>query len=206
MAPKQKPRSVRGLRGTGGWLACLRTAGGGHKRAGHPVPYAGCVPPARGCAENSYKKPEGHKAFGGADSQADGAQTMLRVCQPSPIRTIPSAPAFHRILLASRRARGLEDSVSVLNSLPPIGNYLTHGEIHPAPKVSVQSYSTIGIIFDCDRNVKLDRNRLGATPRGASLRTFLSALHLWLAEQTRSIPRQRVGQVAGHAAAAASQV
>ncbi len=59
-----------------------------------------------------HKKTEGFRAFGDTDLQHNNAQRMRNACKPPPIRTIPSAPAFHRILLATRQARGLGGSVT----------------------------------------------------------------------------------------------
>ena len=88
------------------------------------------------------KKRRLSQAFGGVDSQ----HKMRRQClQPSLIRTIPSAPASHRILLTRRRTRGLDGSVRdcLITDRPwsvtdhhTAGRELSHlCEIHPAPKV-----------------------------------------------------------------------
>ena len=91
---------MRGLRGVKVWLTGLRAAG-------HPHQLASYLLVRGGGADNLLQKTEGLTAFGSTDSQDSDAQTSLRIYQPSPIRTIPSAPALHRILLANRQARGL---------------------------------------------------------------------------------------------------
>ena len=50
---------------------------------------------------------------------------------PSLIRTVPSAPAFHRIVFATGELAGLVG----FTTLPPVGSCPTLRETRPAPKV-----------------------------------------------------------------------
>jgi hypothetical protein len=109
----------------------------------------------------SHKNPENQLVFGARIQEpllleavplpARTSHSFSRTGQPSFIRTVPSAPEFHRIMhletFVSKRSR----------ALPPVGILADFWSAHhPAPKVIIQFFSTLIVNIITKRSAAAD--------------------------------------------------